>query len=120
MTEVKSFIEDLEILHTSNVFLPFEKTLKIQINTIKIEIKFINDPKLEEKMAWKIEDDVLKIVFENYASDRGSGILEPWKIGTYKERELYFTFFAIFIDGDIAKCLNCNYAFYSGKEVING
>lgn len=119
MIDLKSYVDDLEIIYTGNAHVLSGRTLKINFDNNKIEINFLEDSNIEEKINWRIDEGVLKVTFQNYASSMGSGILHPWLIGDYKGRELYLTFFSRFINEQSAVCYDCTYVLYIGKEVPN-
>ncbi|WP_296143486.1 DUF6864 domain-containing function [uncultured Flavobacterium sp.] len=117
MINIKAYVDDLEIIHSGNAHFKLSQVLKLNFNPIKIEISFLDDPKLDVNIIYKLEDDILKVVFQNYTDVTGSGVLQPWRIGEYQGRELFITIFAQYVVTENDNFLVCNYILYSGKEV---
>lgn len=121
MIDVKSYVGNLEIIYNGNAHLFHNKTISINlVNNLKIEISYVIDSNIESKINWSLTDNILKIIFENYASQLGGGILEPWLIGTYNGKQLLITIFSKLIDDGTSQYISCDYILYSGKEVANG
>jgi hypothetical protein len=119
MINVKSYLDDLEIIYSSQVHCTLNKLLKISFSDVKVEIKYVNDTSLPVKIDWKIEDSTLKIEFQNYTSPLGSGITTPWRIGSYDGKELFITIYSVSLEHGKDLIVICNYVFYTGKEVEN-
>jgi len=120
MIEIKSYVGELEILASGQAHLILGQTLKLVFPHFKIELSYENDNDNESKIDWENKNNLLTVVFRNYTKKGGSGIVEPWEIGTYQGRKLFMSFFADFHDDGEPNFLLSSYIFYLGKEVKNG
>ena len=118
---VRSFLNDLEIIHSGNAHLIVGDKLKFDFDLLKIEIRFEDNESIGEgKVKYTIVNGVLEIVFQNYKNtQKGGGILTPWKIGTLEGKELFLTLYIKFLDYRTPGLHACSYVFYTGKEVVN-
>lgn len=121
MLEVRSFRNELEILYSGHAHLHMNDKLKLVLGVRSIEISFRTEAELESKIDWVVENEVLKVVFQNLISLLGGGIITPWRIGDHDGRELFMTIYTQQItDKPKAQNVLCDYIFYLGKEVENG
>ena len=120
MIDCKAYLDDFEIIHSGQVHTSLEKTVKIEFADMKFVIEFTNDSKLSSNINWAINSGVLKIVFENYISPLGSGILEPWYVGIHNDRKFYITIYLKSIDHGPKKFIILDYIFYLREEADNG
>lgn len=119
MIDNKSFLGDLEIVHSEQIHTSFEKTVKLEFADMKIEIKFADESNSNSDIDWKVDSDTLSIIFKNYTSPLGSGILEPWYIGTHNNKKFYITIYLKSIEHGTKKFIILNYVYYLGEEVID-
>lgn len=120
MLDVKSYVNDLEIIYSGQAHLVQDNILKINFDDVYVEVKFVADSQVSAgQINWVVEEGVLKITFVNYNSTVGSGIFHPWLIGDFQGKELYITFYSKWIEFNPFNYFICNYIFYTGKEVVN-
>uniref|UniRef100_UPI00404ACB8D DUF6864 domain-containing function n=1 Tax=Gelidibacter sp. TaxID=2018083 RepID=UPI00404ACB8D len=120
--EVKTYLNDLEIIHSGQAHVVLGDILKIEIPNITIQATFNIDSEVEKsKVDWKIHEGLLTLNFINYTGSIGNGIFHPWRIGTVDSREFYFTIFSKYLPSkENGGYFICNYVFYAGKEVQDG
>jgi hypothetical protein len=120
MIDFKSYVNDLEIIHSGQAHLVENNIFKMIFDDVKIEVTFISDMNMSTgQITWKVEEAILKISLINYKSIFGSGVFEPWLIGDYKGKNLYMTFLSKYIENNSANYFVFDYIFYVGKEAIN-
>jgi hypothetical protein len=119
MSEIKSYVGELEIIHSIEAHVAIKNVLKIILTPFTIEMRFLLDSTLLiPKIDWVVENSLLKITYTTAKNPVGTGILEPWRIGSYQGKELYLTFIArVFDDNSTESYIICNYILYQGKEV---
>lgn len=80
---------DSGVFHTQN--LP----LKIEVNSMKIQITFKNDEKLPESHIQSDVDEIdttkLNLILYNFNNVLGSGFLEPTEFGTFEGVKYFLT-----------------------------
>lgn len=120
MTDIKSSIDDLEIIYSGKAHITLGSILKISFSTMNMEISLINDPKTERnKISWELNNNDLRISLTNFNDPLGNGLLKPWQIGIYENKYLYMTFDTRYFSDGAGTYFIFSYIFYNGKEVEN-
>lgn len=120
MLEVKTQINDLELVYNSTMHIRTDDLVKLDFATGKLNIVIQKDLKQRErKIDFNVEGDLLEISFINYQSGTGHGVLQPWKIGNMSGKEFFMTFYIQYVAYDGRDIYFCSLNLYSGKEVKN-
>ncbi len=122
MIDLNTFVNDLEVIHTSNAHTKLGDTISVkfpQDDPMQYQFKFIEEKNTGSLVSWKIEDDILKVELKNFINPSGAGMFSPWKVGNYKGKELFLTFYVKSIQGITDVYLVSEFIFYLGKEVNN-
>jgi len=123
--KIKIRTGDLELIDSRIFFAYNDKDTKIDLSTsegqLYIILKFNNSDKDSDQVAKSakvVDKTTLEITFTNYNHPLGSFTLEPWKIGTINNRDIFLVYTIYGLKGSQFKRMDI--AFYLGKEVLNG
>ena len=67
--------------------------LELVLENFKLIIEFRNDPQKEQVTeSQTISPTEIKLILYNFSNPLGTGLIEPIKFGTLRNRELFFAF----------------------------
>jgi hypothetical protein len=91
----RTFVGDFEVLTDGTVHISSERPLHVMLNDLKVEFTFHTDSaNLSQRVSYTaVQQKTLTINIYNFNNSFGTGILDPVKIGTLSDRELFCTFF---------------------------
>ncbi len=123
MANVKSEFNGLEIMFSGKAYMSLDDTLKLSIPNeppLLMEIQIVKDSKNENRnLEWKVDNGILKITASNLTKPMEHGVLKPWRIGEFENKEWYMTFYFKFIGETIlGDFFLFDYILYLGKEVL--
>lgn len=114
---IKIQIGNLEVYESGTFLVPPEDNVSFNIQNIKVSLEFKNNEKVEgvDIDTESVNEQHLKIILTNFTSSLGSGLFQPFRLGTINDRELYLDFW-IYAHGK-SKTREIVYTFYLGGPV---
>jgi hypothetical protein len=92
---VRTYVGEYLVFKSETLHLPDLKTgVKINISELTLEFVFEGDDNADKPIISHTQpsDLHIKLVLKNFNNPLGTGILEPTKFGTLRNKEVYFTF----------------------------
>lgn len=121
MIESKNYLNDLEIINSGSIWTSEKDVYKIIMEDMIFEFHFLRDTNETDvdKLDYSVADKTLTLKLTNYSNPNGTGLTNPWEIGTLLNRALYLSFMVKFQTGSLNSLYTLDYIFYLGKEVEN-
>ncbi|MDD5070364.1 MAG: hypothetical protein PHV17_06510 [Candidatus Omnitrophica bacterium] len=104
-----------EILTTGSVHTFDLSNIELILSDLKFIIQFSDDGGKQRMESSVVSDKGIMIQLFNFNNPLGIGLTSPQKIGTYKNKELYFIFTIYALNKSSVKLLH--YTFYSGDNI---
>lgn len=96
---VKNFVGDLEIIHSSVIHCALNDVIKTTLNDFSLNFIIIEDDKELRKLRLKDQSSSeITVEFVNFNENLGAGLLKPTSVFVINGIEIYFTFFIRSLD----------------------
>jgi hypothetical protein len=120
---MKAFVADLELLACPTVIVPVSGSAKVVLDesqpNLFFEFQFREAPgDLKPSMASEaVNNTTLRITFTNFKNPLGICNAPNMRIGSFKNRELFFNYHIAFFNDQVG--YKCQFFYFLGKEVAS-
>lgn len=114
MFDIKVFSGDFEVIKDGVAHVTNENILKIVINNLEIHFDFVDNTEVKgQSIEREVDREIWKWKLVNFNNSLGTGLIEPFEMGTLKGIKLYISFF-VWTPGSNGRRV-INYVLYSKK-----